>query len=145
VVFFACKPDFRPSVTDNTFGSGQILFPTTTERFVWVALVYRFCKKWILLWLGRSPDELKVEFARFVEYCKSKRYHEVPSGVTSDDVHLGRGKGIQRRRAWLRVKTPARLRENDIKILRASEAGSVVQLFALRFLLAQTTDIGKNL
>lgn len=54
-----------------------------------------------------------------------KRYHEALGNVTPDDVYFVRREAIFEKRARLKAKTLARRRENNLKILRATEAESV--------------------
>jgi hypothetical protein len=61
-----------------------------------------------------------MKIDEFIEYYSSRRYHEAPGNVTTDDVCLGRRESIQTRRR-LKGETLAR-RQAVIAKLSMSDA-----------------------
>ena len=57
-----------------------------------------------MLW--KSPDDMRVEIVKFVDYYYLKCQHEELRNVTPDDVYFGRREAILiRRRKTLKKKT----------------------------------------
>ena len=66
---------------------------------------HRSAKSKILLHVWESPDSLKNEIDRFINWYNAYRYHEALGNVTPDDVYFGRKSSIQNKRKMLQKST----------------------------------------
>ncbi|MCD6460208.1 transposase [bacterium] len=66
---------------------------------------HRSAKDKILLHVWESPDKLKNEIDRFINWYNGYRYYEALGNVTPDDVYFGRKSSIQNKRKMLQKKT----------------------------------------
>ncbi len=66
---------------------------------------HRSMKNILLLDNYYSPDDLKAEIARFVDYYNHRRYHESLANVTPADVYHGRAAEILEKRERIKQET----------------------------------------
>ena len=69
------------------------------ERF------HRSTKEQVNLVVWESPDEMKAEVKKFIDFYNSVRYHEGIGNVTPDDVYFGRKETILGKREQLKNET----------------------------------------
>ncbi|MBN2224049.1 MAG: transposase [Deltaproteobacteria bacterium] len=62
-------------------------------------------KERINLVLWESPDSLRAEIGKCVDYYNSSRYHAAFGNVTPEDVYYGRRESIPKKRELLKKKT----------------------------------------
>ena len=62
-------------------------------------------RSWINLDNYDSPEELKAEIERFVDYYNNKRYHESLNNLTPVNVYFGRDKEILSKRQLIKIQT----------------------------------------
>ena len=79
------------------------------ERF------HRSAKEQINLVIWESPDELKTEINKFIDFYNGVRYHEALKNVTPNDVYFGRKDSILNKRQSLKNKTLNRRKERNNK------------------------------
>ena len=82
------------------------------ERF------HRSTKEQVNLVVWESPDELKGEIEKFIDFYNGVRYHEGIENVTPDDVYFGRKETVLNKRETLKNETLNRRKKmNSNKIL----------------------------
>lgn len=79
------------------------------ERF------HRSAKEQVNLVAWKSPDELKTEIKKFIDFYNGVRYHEALSNVTPNDVYFGRREVILSKRQSLKNETLNRRKEINSK------------------------------
>lgn len=87
------------------------------ERF------HRSAKEQVNLVVWKSPDELKTEIKKFIDFYNEVRYHEALGNVTPNDVYFGRREVILSKRQNLKNETLNRRKEINSK--RFSRVGPV--------------------
>ena len=73
--------------------------------------LHRTLKDDVTLVVETTPDGLRAQIARFVDYYNRERYHEALGNVTPDDVYYGRREAMLARRKELKVQTLVARRE----------------------------------
>lgn len=84
------------------------------ERF------HRSAKEEVNLVIWESPDELKNEIKKFIDFYNKVRYHEAIGNVTPDDVYFGRKELVLNKRQDLKEETLNRRKELNNKRLLES-------------------------
>lgn len=79
------------------------------ERF------HRSAKEQVNLVVWESPDELKGEVKKFIDFYNEVRYHEALGNVTPDDVYFGRRNSVLNKRKNLKKETLNRRKELNSK------------------------------
>jgi len=87
------------------------------ERF------HRSAKEQVNLVVWKSPDELKTEIKKFIDFYNEVRYHEALGNVTPNDVYFGRRDVVLSKRQNLKNETLNRRKEINSK--RFSRVGPV--------------------
>jgi transposase InsO family protein len=87
------------------------------ERF------HRSAKEQIELVIWKSPDELKNEIGKFIDFYNKVRYHESLGNVTPDDVYFGRKESVLIKRQGLKKETLNRRKELNNQ--RVKESGGL--------------------
>lgn len=85
------------------------------ERF------HRSAKEEVELVIWESPDELKNEIRKFIDFYNKVRYHEALGNVTPDDVYFGRKELVLNKRQGLKKETLNRRKKLNNK--RVKESG----------------------
>ena len=67
-----------------------------------------------------SPDELKNEISKFIDFYNKVRYHEALENVTPDDVYFGRKETVLTKRQGLKEKTLNRRKELNNRRMKES-------------------------
>jgi transposase InsO family protein len=87
------------------------------ERF------HRSAKEKIELVIWKSPDELKNEIGKFIDFYNKVRYHESLGNVTPDDVYFGRKESVLIKRQGLKKETLNRRKKvNNQRVKESSPA-----------------------
>jgi len=87
------------------------------ERF------HRSAKEKIDLVTWRSPDELRDEIKKFIDFYNGLRYHEALGNVTPDDVYFGRKETVLTKRQGLKKETLNRRKK--VNNQRVKESGGL--------------------
>lgn len=77
------------------------------ERF------HRSAKEQVNLVIWESPEELKSEVKKFIDFYNGVRYHEAIGNVTPDDVYFSRKETVLAKRELLKSETLNRRRESN--------------------------------
>lgn len=85
------------------------------ERF------HRSTKEQVNLVVWESPDELRAEVNKFIDFYNKVRYHEALNNVTPDDVYFGRKEVVLKQRRELKNKTLKYRKEENSKRLLGVE------------------------
>jgi transposase InsO family protein len=85
---------------------------------------HRSMKNILLLDNYDSPEELKAEIGRFIEYYNHRRYHESLANVTPADVYLGRAAEILAQRQRIKNETIRKRRNAYRKAIATRQTAS---------------------